>query len=79
MFNPATLLSHFGGIGRAFSTRNYRVYWTGQVVMVQGFWIYKIASGWLMFELTHSPAWLGALGSAYMLPVLFQPRRADLD
>jgi len=39
--------------------------------MVQGFWIYKIASGWLMFELTHSPAWLGALGSAYMLPILF--------
>ena len=32
-----------------------------------------------MFELTHSPAWLGALGSAYMLLVLFQPRRADLD
>ena len=71
MFNPAILLSYFGGIGRALSTRNYRVYWTGQVVMVQGFWIYKIASGWLMFELTHSPAWLGALGSAYMLPILF--------
>jgi len=71
MFNPATLSSHFGGIGRALATPRYRIYWTGQAVMVQGFWIYKIASGWLMFDLTHSPAWLGALGSGYLLPILF--------
>lgn len=69
MSNTANFLSRFGGISRALSNRNYRIYWLGQVVMVQGFWIYKIASGWLMWELTHSPSWLGALGSAYLLPV----------
>jgi len=37
--------------------------------MVQGFWIYKIVGGWMMFEMTNSPAWLGALGSAYLLPI----------
>ncbi|MBT3990423.1 MAG: MFS transporter [Rhodospirillaceae bacterium] len=63
--------SPFGGIGRALSTPNYRTYWIGQIVMVQGFWIYKIASGWLMYELTKSPIWLGALGSAYLLPIFF--------
>ncbi len=62
--------SHFGGISRALANPNYRIYWTGQIVMVQGFWIYKIVAGWLMFEMTHSPAWLGALGSAYLLPIL---------
>jgi MFS family permease len=61
----------FGGISRALSNRNYRVYWSGQAVMVQGFWIYKIVAGWLMWEITNSSAWLGALAAGYMLPVLF--------
>jgi MFS family permease len=71
MSEPSKLLSHFGGIDRALSTKSYRTYWTGQVVMVQGFWIYKIASGSLMWDLTESSAWLGALGSAYLLPIFF--------
>jgi MFS family permease len=63
--------SIFGGISRALSNRNYRIYWSGQVVMVQGFWIYKIVAGWFMWEMTNSSAWLGTLAAAYMLPVLF--------
>lgn len=60
----------FGGISRALSNRDYRIYWSGQVVMVQGFWIYKIVAGWLMWEMTNSSTWLGALAAGYMLPVL---------
>ena len=71
MTNPVKTFSIFGGIGRALSNRNYRIYWSGQIMMVQGFWIYKIVSGWLMWELTSSSAWLGGLAAGYMLPVLF--------
>lgn len=61
---------YFGGFGRALSNRNYRIYWTGQVLHVQGWWLYRIAAGWLMFDLTHSPAWLGAVGFALAAPFL---------
>ena len=71
MSNSERKNSIFGGIGRALSNRNYRIYWSGQVMMVQGFWIYKIVAGWLMWELTNSSAWLGGLAAGYMLPVLF--------
>jgi MFS family permease len=60
----------FGGISRALSNRNYRIYWSGQAIMVQGFWIYKIVAGWLIWEMTNSSAWLGVLAAGYMLPVL---------
>ncbi len=70
MSKPKKSSSAFGGIGRALATKRYRTYWIGQIVMVQGFWIYKIAAGWLMWELTKSPTWLGALGSGYFLPIL---------
>jgi MFS family permease len=69
MSEPVKFSSHFGGISRALSNPKYRTYWLGQIVMVQGFWIYKIVAGWMMFEMTQSPVWLGALGSAYMLPI----------
>ena len=61
---------YFGGFGRALSNSNYRTYWTGQVLHVQGWWLYRIAAGWLMFDLTHSPAWLGAVGFALAAPFL---------
>ncbi len=71
MPNFQKTFSVLGGISRALSNRNYRIYWTGQAVIVQGFWIYKIVAGWLMWEMTNSSAWLGALAAGYMLPVLF--------
>lgn len=65
-----TLNRYFGGFARALSSRRYRIYWTGQLCHMQGIWLYRIAAGWLMFELTHSPAWLGAIGFAMTLPIL---------
>ena len=62
---------HFGGIGRALSSRNYRVYWYGHLVSSNGVWIYIISSQWLIFHLTQSPAWLGAIGFGYLAPLFF--------
>ena len=38
--------------------------------MVQGVWIHKIAADWLMYDITRSPFWLGAVGFAYFVPLL---------
>jgi MFS family permease len=54
--------SKFGGIGRALQHRNYRYYWMGGAVSILGFWLHKLALGWLTWELTHSPFWLGIIG-----------------
>jgi len=62
---------YFGGIGRALSSRNYRVYWYGHLVSSNGVWIYIISSQWLIFHLTQSPAWLGAIGFGYLAPLFF--------
>ena len=62
---------YLGGISQALSTRNYRVYWYGHLFSAHGVWIYMISSQWLMFHLTSSPAWLGAVGFAYLAPLFF--------
>lgn len=70
MTDTPNLNRYFGGFARALSSRRYRIYWTGQLCHMQGIWFYRIAAGWLMFELTHSPAWLGAIGFAMTVPIL---------
>ena len=71
MISKTLLEQYFGGIGRALSSRNYRVYWYGHLFSSNGVWIYVISSQWLIFHLTQSPAWLGAIGFAYLAPVFF--------
>jgi len=63
------LISYLGGIGRALSAPNYRRYWYGHLFSSNGVWIYLISSQWLAFHLTKSPAWLGAVGFAYLAPL----------
>ncbi|MBT7954277.1 MAG: MFS transporter [Rhodospirillaceae bacterium] len=66
--------SKFGGIGRALQHRNYRYYWMGGAVSILGFWLHKLALGWLTWELTHSPFWLGIIGfSATFVTAIIAP------
>lgn len=62
--------AHTGGIGRAFSNPNYRIYQTGNVFSLIGTWVQRVAVGWLAWELTHSGAWLGAIAAAELAPSL---------
>lgn len=55
---------------RALGHRNFRLYWTGQLVSLVGTWMQNVARGWLVLELTHSAFWLGMVGLATSLPVL---------
>lgn len=59
------------GMFAAFAHRNYRLLWTGTVVTQNGQWMQQIALGWLILELTNSPAFLGLVGFARGLPMLF--------
>lgn len=48
--------------------RNYRLFFTGQVVSVTGTWMQIVATAWLILELTHSPVAVGVLALCQFLP-----------
>jgi MFS family permease len=47
---------------------NYRLWFFGQMVSLMGTWMQSTAQGFLVFELTHSPAFLGYVGFAAGVP-----------
>jgi MFS family permease len=53
---------------RAFNYRNYRLFFTGQVISVTGSWMQTVALSWLVYRLTNSPLMLGVVPFATMLP-----------
>ncbi len=58
------------GTFAALRNRNYRIYFIGQLASTSGTWMQSIAQGWLVFQLTHSAAWLGIVACATGLPLL---------
>ena len=48
--------------------RNYRLFFSGQVISVSGTWMQNIATGWLVLELSHSPLAVGLLALCQFLP-----------
>jgi MFS family permease len=48
--------------------RNYRVFFSGQVVSVTGTWMQNVAAAWLVLQLTHSPVAVGVLMLCQFLP-----------
>jgi MFS family permease len=48
--------------------RNYRLFFTGQVVSVTGTWMQNVAAAWLVLELTGSPVAVGVLMLCQFLP-----------
>jgi MFS family permease len=70
MPEPRNFACYFGGIGRALSAPDYRTYWYAHVVSSHGVWIYRMAVGVLIFQMTHSPAWLGFIAFVYSIPLM---------
>ena len=54
----------------ALRHRNFRLYWTGQLISLVGTWMQSVAQGWLMHRLTNSAFWLGLLGFVQFLPTM---------
>ena len=56
---------------KTFRHRNYRLFFTGQLVSLMGTWITNVTQGWLVYSLTHSPLILGVTSFAASVPVFF--------
>src|SRR5512138_1460168 len=52
----------------ALRYRNYRLWFTGQLVSLFGTWMQATAQGYLVYQLTESPAYLGYVGFAAGVP-----------
>src|SRR5574341_569295 len=48
--------------------RNYRIFFTGQLVSLAGTWMQNVALAWLVLELSGSPLAVGALAFARFVP-----------
>lgn len=53
---------------RAFKSRNYRLYFTGQSISLIGTWMQKTAVSWVIYTLTHSTFMLGLTLFASQFP-----------
>ena len=60
----------FSALGQAFAIRNFSLYTTGNALSLMGTWVQRLAVGWLMWELTESGAWLGAIAIAEFIPII---------
>ena len=54
----------------ALRHRNFRLFWSGQVISLIGTWMQSIAQGYLVYHLTGSAALLGLVTTLGSLPVL---------
>ena len=56
---------------RVFRHRNYRLFFTGQLISLMGTWMQNLAQGWLVYSLTHSPFLLGVTSFSSTVTVFF--------
>src|SRR6201996_4159865 len=61
---PAGLLS-------VFRHRNYRLFFTGQLISLMGSWMQNTAQPWLVYDITHSKLLLGVVSFCSTVPVFF--------
>ena len=62
-----------GNLGRPLAVPAYRGYAFGNFISTNGRWAHRVAVGWLMWDLTHSSAWLGVVSFADLAPALIVP------
>jgi MFS family permease len=67
---PYARAAHARGF-KSLRVRNFRLFWTGQVISMTGSWMQSTAQAWLVLKLTHdSPLALGLVITAQTLPVM---------
>lgn len=70
-FLNQTLRRKTGKIFPALKHKNYRFYFSGQMVSLSGSWMQTVAQGWLVFQLTSSPFMVGLVTALQHMPILF--------
>ena len=61
-------MASFSAIGRVFSYRNARIFYSGSAVAWTGLWMQRVAIDWLTWQLTHSPLWVGTIAFCSLGP-----------
>jgi MFS family permease len=63
------------GSGRlsVLRNRNFALLWFGQIISNSGAWMQIVAQGWLVYDLTDSPFYLGVVGMARAVPMIVLP------
>lgn len=54
----------------ALQSRNFRLFWTGQLISLIGTWMDSTGQSWLVLQLTHNALALGVIGALQFLPIL---------
>lgn len=70
---PLPLAAAWGGLKRGFAAlgvRNYRLYWSGQVVSLVGTWMQQVSLPWLVLALGGSPIQLGFVAMLQFGPAM---------
>ncbi len=65
----ASSSTHWPRTLRSLRYRNFRHYWSGQIVSQVGTWMQIVAQGWVVYRLTDSPLMLGLVNFAALIPV----------
>ncbi len=65
-----SFVNRFATVTRAFQTRNYRLYASGNLLSLVGNWMQRLAVGWLTWQLTESGTWLGIIAVAQLFPTV---------
>ena len=60
----------FRNVFAMLSQRNYAVSTSGYVPALVTVWAQRVGVGWLAWNLTHSPSWLGLIAAADLLPAI---------
>jgi hypothetical protein len=71
------IASFFNRTFAALQFPNYRLWFTGQLISLFGTWMQSTAQGFLVYELTGSPAYLGYVGFAAGIPTWLFCWRCD--
>src|SRR5579863_1935760 len=58
------------GTFRSMRSRNYRLYFYGQLVSTSGTWMQTVALGWLVLRITNSGFAVGVVTALQFLPML---------
>jgi predicted MFS family arabinose efflux permease len=63
-------VSRFKTLAPALQSRNFRLFWLAQIISTIGTSLQVIGEGYLIYEITDSTFWLGAVGFISLLPVV---------
>ena len=67
--SPISAMSNLSGLA-ALRHRNFRLFWSGQLISLIGTWMQTVAQAWLVLVLTNDPFMLGLVAAAQFTPVL---------